>query len=68
MSCITLLCRNDLTNLADDLRELRNALKHYGLDVSTQGAIDILAAYDDYPDGKLDESEFAELVRDLQAL
>ena len=48
-----------------DYRELRRALHHMGLNVSTSASIDLLRAYDDYPDGKLDVHEFAELVRDL---
>ena len=49
-----------------DYRELRAALRHYGLDVSTHGAQEILAAYDDTPDGKLDKAEWAELVKDIE--
>ena len=48
-----------------DYRELRRALHHMGLNVSTSASIELLRAYDDYPDGKLDVHEFAELVRDL---
>jgi len=50
-----------------DCRELRSALQHYGLDVSSRGAQQVLAAYDDHPDGKLEKSEFAELVRDIES-
>ena len=50
-----------------DYTELRAALGHYGLDVSTHGAQEILAAYDDTPDGKLDKAEWAELVKDIEA-
>ena len=46
-----------------DYKELRHALKHYGLDVDTDGAKAVVAAYDDQPDGKLDLNEFEELVR-----
>ena len=49
-----------------DYSELRNALRHYGLDVSEQGAADYLRRYDERPDGKLDLAEFAKLVRDLE--
>ena len=49
-----------------DYKELRNALRHYGLDVDTEGAKAILAAYDDQPDGKLDPREFYELVKDIE--
>ena len=48
-----------------DYRELRNALRRMGFDVSTRTAIDVLRAYDDHPDGKLDVHEFDNLVRDL---
>ena len=41
-----------------DYRELRNALAHMGLDVSTAATVELLHAYDDYPDGKLDVHEF----------
>ena len=50
-----------------DYRELRNALQHMGYDVSTRDAMELLRAYDDYPDGKLDVHEFGKLVRDLGA-
>ena len=50
-----------------DYRELRNALRHYGVDVTTREAKEVLAAYDDNPDGKLDRKEFAELVRDIES-
>ena len=49
-----------------DFRELRGALRHYGLDVSEGEAASIVRAYDDNPDGKLDRLEFAALVRDLE--
>jgi len=49
-------------------RELRNALRHYGLsDVTIRDARSVVRRYDDTPDGKLDLREFAELVRDLEA-
>ena len=48
-----------------DYRELRPALKLYGMDVTTPQAKAILAAYDDTPDGKLDLKEFGELVKDI---
>ena len=35
-----------------------------GLDIST-ATVELLRAYDDYPDGKLDVFEFNTLVRDL---
>ena len=49
-----------------DYKELRPALKHYGIDVSLKGAAEVVAAYDDYPDGKLELGEFSELVRDIE--
>ena len=48
-----------------DFRELKNALRHYGFDVTTREAARVLAAYDDHPNGKLDLDEFARLVKDL---
>ena len=50
-----------------DYRELRSALRHYGIDLGTSFAKQVVAAYDDNPDGKLDLDEFAELVRDIEA-
>jgi len=50
-----------------DYRELQNALRHYGVDLSTEGARAMVVRYDDRPDGKLDVGEFAELVRDIEA-
>ena len=50
-----------------DYRELRDALQHHGVDVTTQEAKEVLAAYDDEPDGKMDRGEFAELCRDLES-
>ena len=40
-----------------DYRELRNALRHYGVDVSSAGAMSVVAAYDDRPDGKHDDGD-----------
>ena len=49
-------------------RELRNALRHYGLsDETIRDANSVLRRYDATPNGKLDLNEFAELVRDLVA-
>ena len=49
-------------------RELRDALRHYGLsDATIRDAQSVLRRYDDTPDGRLDLNEFAELVRDLEA-
>jgi Ca2+-binding EF-hand superfamily protein len=49
-----------------DYRELRTALRYYGVDTSEGEAAAIVRAYDDNPDGKLDRVEFANLVRDLE--
>ena len=48
-----------------DYRELRTALQHMGYDVSTGATIELLRAYDDYPDGKLELAEFNKLASDL---
>jgi len=48
-----------------DRAELHEALHHYGIDLSGPGTAAVLARYDDTPDGQMDLSEFAELVRDL---
>jgi Ca2+-binding EF-hand superfamily protein len=50
-----------------DIQELRKALEHHGLNLSTAEGGRILSVYDDKPDGKLDLSEFAQTVRDLSA-
>jgi len=50
-----------------EIQELRKALEHHGLDLSTAEAGRILSSYDDKPDGKLDLSEFAQLIHDLSA-
>jgi hypothetical protein len=49
-----------------DYRELRPALKLYGIDVSNEAAKQVVAAYDDRVDGVLDFDEFNELVRDIE--
>lgn len=50
-----------------DVRELRHALKFYGIQgLSARGVSDVLHAYDDRPDGKLDLAEFASLVADVE--
>ena len=49
-----------------DYGELRNALRHYGLEANTQQASELVRRYDDHPDGKLELKEFAELVRDVE--
>jgi hypothetical protein len=48
-------------------RELRSALRAYGVDVSARDAARVLHAYDERPDGKMDLSEFEQLVVDLQS-
>ena len=48
-----------------DYREVRQALRAYGLDTTKTGAARVLAAYDRKPDGKLDIAEFARIVHDL---
>ena len=50
-----------------DYRELRNALGHYGIDLSSEEARRLVLRYDDRPDGKLDIGEFAQLISDLEA-
>jgi len=50
-----------------EIQELRKALEHHGLNLSTAEAGRMLSVYDDKPDGKLDLSEFAQTVRDLSA-
>ena len=47
-------------------KELRNALRHYGLDTTDREAARVLAAYDDHPNGRLDLNEFHRLVTDLR--
>ena len=46
-------------------REVKNALRHYGIDVSMREAQTVLHAYDDRPDGKMDLHEFHRLCSDL---
>ena len=50
-----------------DYRELRKALRTYGLDATRIGAARVLASYDKAPNGKMDISEFARLVADLDS-
>ena len=50
-----------------DTRELKSALRYYGLDVDGHETKRFLSAYDDTPDGKLDIAEFATLIKDLEA-
>ena len=49
-----------------DFGEIRRALQLYGFDASDDECAKILRAYDDNPDGKLDISEFANLLADLE--
>ena len=50
-----------------DYRELRRALEHYGINVADDAAAqDVLRAYDANPDGKLELTEFAALVADIE--
>ena len=48
-----------------NVRELRDALAHMGLD--GRDAPEVLRRYDEYPDGRLDLREFETLVGDLRA-
>jgi Ca2+-binding EF-hand superfamily protein len=50
-----------------EIQELRKALEHHGLNLSTAEAGRIMNSYDDKPNGKLDLSEFAQVIRDLSA-
>ena len=47
-------------------RELRNALAYLGFRMSDIGTSAVLAAYDEYPDGKLDLMEFSRLISDFE--
>lgn len=49
-----------------DALELRSALRHFGIDLTEAGAMEVLHAYDTNPDGKLDLNEFHEIIRDAQ--
>lgn len=42
-----------------DYKELRNALRAFGIDASSDFAAGLLREYDEYPDGKLDIFEFS---------
>ena len=46
-------------------KDFGGALSHMGGDTTDSGAAQLLAAYDERPDGKLDVSEFRKLVSDL---
>jgi hypothetical protein len=48
-----------------EVKELRRALLHHGVNMNGVNASAILSAYDDNPDGKLDLAEFTLVVRDL---
>jgi len=45
--------------------ELRAALSHYGIDVSSQAARGVLLHYDSSHDGRLDMEEFSSVIRDI---
>ena len=49
-----------------DYKELRNTLHFYGLDVTHPAAAEIIAKYDDHPDGRMQLGEFAELVANME--
>ena len=49
-----------------DYRELRDALRTFGIDVTLPRAAAIIKRYDDQPDRKMEMSEFAELILDLE--
>ena len=49
-----------------EVREIRAALRHYGLDVTKPTATNLLYAYDARPVGRLDVSEFAQLVQEIE--
>jgi hypothetical protein len=52
-----------------DYRELRNALRIYGLDATATGAARVLSAYDRNPDGRMDIAEVcAEAITSPHAL
>lgn len=48
--------------------ELRMALAHYGIDVSSQAALSVLLSYDSNRDGRLDFEEFQHVVADILTL
>jgi Ca2+-binding EF-hand superfamily protein len=50
-----------------EIQELRKALEHHVLNLSSAEAGRILSVYDDKPNGKLDLSEFAQVIHDLSA-
>ena len=50
-----------------EVQELRKALEHHGLNLSTAEAGRIMSVYDGNPNGKLDLSEFAQVIHDLSA-
>ena len=47
------------------VRELRNALKFYGFSATTRQTEKVLGAYDSTPDGKVDQAEFAKLIKEV---
>lgn len=50
-----------------DVRELRAALGHYGIALDGAQVAELMMRYDDRPDGRLDVSEFATLIRNVEA-
>ena len=50
-----------------DFREVRNALLHYGINVSEETVAALLPEYDDRADGTLDLGEFEKLVTELES-
>ena len=49
-----------------DVKELRKALRFYGVDLAAPRVNEIIAKYDDQPDGKVQLVEFAALVADIE--
>ena len=47
------------------VKELRNALKFYGFSATTRQTEKVLGAYDSTPDGKVDQAEFAKLIKEV---
>lgn len=47
------------------VKELRNALNFYGFSATTRQTEKVLNAYDSNPDGKVDQAEFAKLIKEV---
>ena len=58
-----------MNRLEDVFRKgwLASSVEHHGLNLSTAEAGRIMSLYDEKPDGKLDLSEFAQVIHDLSA-